>query len=293
MYLATVIARQGKAYIVEDDQHEQHQCHVRSQAQDAVCGDHVLCESQHQSQDVIESIQPRVNQLTRIDNFQRTKTLAANIDHMVIVIAALPTYSNLLIDKYLACAELTDCRASLVVNKAEYLNQQCIDIDQLENMYAPLVENFIITSAHLGYGVSQLKRILRAQTSILVGQSGVGKSSLINRLFGNTDIKVGSLSENIQQGKHTTTNAFAYPLDRDSKIIDSPGVRSFTPVMTDNHHAARGFKEFQEFIGKCKFADCQHLNEPGCAVKCAVESGDITALRYASYQSICAENNSH
>ena len=292
MYLATVIARQGKTYIVEDEQQKQHQCHVRSQAQEAVCGDRVLCESQRQSYDVIASIQPRVNQLTRIDNFQRTKTLAANIDHMVIVIAPVPNYSHLLIDKYLACAELNRCKASLVINKSEYLSQYKVDIRQLEDIYLPIVEHFIIASAHLGCGISALKHTLMTQKSILVGQSGVGKSSIINSLFGNTHIKVGSLSENIQQGKHTTTNACAYPLGKNGKIIDSPGVRNFTPILSNKYQAANGFREFKDHIGQCKFANCQHLDEPGCAIKAAVESGYISTQRYASYRAICAEVSS-
>lgn len=289
MYLATVIARQGKTYIVEDEQKTQHQCHVRSQAHEAVCGDQVLCDRQQQSHDVITSIQPRVNQLTRIDNFKRTKTLAANIDHIVVVIAPIPSVANLLIDKYLACAELNHCKASIVINKAEYLNQYKVDIKQLEDIYKPLVEHFIITSAHLGYGIAELKRTLFKQTNILVGQSGVGKSSIINSLLGNTFIKVGALSENIQQGKHTTTNACAYQLGDDGKIIDSPGVRNFTPILSDNHQAANGFREFKEHTNHCKFANCQHLDEPGCAIKAAVESGYISTHRYNSYRAICDE----
>lgn len=291
MYLATVIARQGKTYIVEDAQQKQYQCHVRSQAQEAVCGDRVLCESQQQSHDVITSIQPRNNQLTRIDNFQRTKTLAANIDHMVIVIAPVPSCANLLIDKYLACAELNKCQVSLVINKAEHLNHYDVDIRQLEDIYMPVVDHFIIASAHLGYGISALKRILMTQTSILVGQSGVGKSSIINSIFANTDIKVGALSENIQQGKHTTTNACAYPLGENGKVIDSPGVRNFTPIMTDHTQAAGGFREFKDYFGRCKFADCHHLDEPNCAIKDAVEAEYISTYRYASYRAICAEIN--
>ncbi len=221
MYLAHVIARQGKTFIVEDEHGEQHACHARSKSVDAVCGDNVECETKDQSKDVIEKICARRNQITRIDNFKREKTIAANIDHMIIVVAAAPTFSTSLIDKYLACAQLNHCKATLVVNKAEMLNDNSINIIELEKTYHALFQNFIITSAKLGYGIQTLRLALADETSILVGQSGVEKSSLINHLLNNNNIKVGKLSENIQQGKHTTTNAFTHNIHHNGRLIDS------------------------------------------------------------------------
>ncbi len=293
MYKARIIARQGKNFIVQDTEHKLHQCHVRSQAQEAVCGDRVVCESKSRGQDIITSIEPRANQLTRIDNFKREKTLAANIDHMLIVVAAIPEFSTLLIDKYLACASLNKCAVSLIVNKAELLNKQQININSLAATYSHLVDHFIVTSAKLGYGISALRKVLVEETNILVGQSGVGKSSLINRLLDTSTIKIGALSESIQQGRHTTTNAYAHPINSarqaEIKIIDSPGVRNFTPTFARLDQVALGFKEFDEFIGSCKFANCQHLNEPDCAIKNAVVANEIAASRYASYSMICQE----
>lgn len=283
MYLAHVIARQGKTFIVEDKHGEQHTCHPRSKSVDAVCGDNVECEHKAQSKDVIEKICPRKNQITRIDNFKREKTIAANIDHIIIVVAAAPTFSTSLIDKYLACAQLNNCKATLAINKAEKLIDNDVDISELENLYNNLVDNFIITSAKLGYGIQTLRQALSNETSILVGQSGVGKSSLINRLLNNNNIKIGELSENIQQGKHTTTNAFAHNINDYGKIIDSPGVRTFMPIFKSLQEVMLGYSEFLPYIGHCKFSDCQHTNEPDCAIKAAVEKNIIHKERYNSY----------
>ena len=283
MYLAHVIARQGKTFIVEDEHGEQHACHARSKSVDAVCGDTVECETKEQSKDVIEKICKRKNQITRIDNFKREKTIAANVDHIIIVVAAAPAFSTLLIDKYLACAQLNQCQATLVINKAEMLNDNNVDVTKLENTYKDLVENFIITSAKLGYGIQTLRVALSNETSILVGQSGVGKSSLINRLLNNNNIRVGKLSENIQQGKHTTSNAFAHNINNSGRLIDSPGVRTFMPIFKDAKQVMLGYSEFLPYLGKCKFSDCQHINEPHCAIKNAVEKDIIHTERYASY----------
>lgn len=283
MYLAHVIARQGKTFIVEDAQGQQHPCHVRSNAIDTVCGDHVECLPKSQSKDVIEKIRERKNQIERIDNFKRKKTIAANVDHILIVVAAVPAFYTLLIDKYLACAQLNNCKASLVINKAEILNENNIDIPALENIYQDLVENFIITSAKLGYGIHSLRQALSNETSILVGQSGVGKSSIINRLLHHNQIKVGTLSENIQQGKHTTSNAFAHNINNSGKLIDSPGVRTFMPVFRDVKEVMLGYSEFLPLLGGCKFSDCQHINEPHCSIKAAVENGTVQSNRYDSY----------
>ena len=283
MYLAHVIARQGKTFIVEDEHGEQYACHARSKSVDAVCGDNVECETKNQSKDVIEKICERKNQITRIDNFKREKTIAANVDHIIIVVAAAPAFSTLLIDKYLACAQLNNCKATLVINKAEMLNDNNVDISELENTYKDLVENFIIVSAKLGYGIQTLRLALSNETSILVGQSGVGKSSLINRLLNNNNIRVGELSENIQQGKHTTTNAFAHNVNNSGRLIDSPGVRTFMPIFKDVKQVMLGYREFLPHLGSCKFSNCQHINEPQCAIKTAVEKNIIQSERYQSY----------
>lgn len=283
MYLAHVIARQGKTFIVEDEYGEQHACHARSKSIEAVCGDNVECEQKSQSNDVIEKICPRKNQITRIDNFQREKTIAANIDHMIIVVAAAPAFSTSLIDKYLACAQLNHCKTSLVINKAEMLIANNVDISKLEHIYKDLVENFIITSAKLGYGIQLLRSSLANETNILVGQSGVGKSSLINRLLNNNNIRVGELSENIQQGKHTTTNAFTHRINNHGKLIDSPGVRTFMPIFKESKDIIMGYREFIPHLDACKFTDCLHINEPHCAIKKAVEKDIIQPERYQSY----------
>jgi len=134
MYLAQVIARQGKTFIVENEQGKQLNCHVRTNALDAVCGDRVQCAANTADKHVIEKILERKNQITRIDNFKREKTLAANIDHIIIVVAATPTFTTTLIDKYLACAQLNHCKATIVINKAELINSNDVEVNALENI---------------------------------------------------------------------------------------------------------------------------------------------------------------
>ena len=284
MYLAHVIARQGNTYLVEDNEHKtQYHCHVRTNAIDAVCGDLVECEAASTSKHVIERVCPRKNQITRRDNFKREKTLAANIDHIIVVMAATPTYATPLIDKYLASALINRCKTTLVINKAELLNSNNLNISELEDTYQDLVDNFIVTSARLGYGIQTLRKVIANEVSILVGQSGVGKSSLINRLLNSNTIKVGELSENIQQGKHTTTNAYAHNINQHGKIIDSPGVRTFIPVFETIQDVMHGYKEFIPHINQCKFSDCHHISEPQCKIKQEVELGNIALSRYESY----------
>lgn len=289
MYAARVIARQGKHYIVEDITGEQHQCHARSKAIEAVCGDIVNCTAQAQSLDAIESIETRTNQITRLDNFNREKTLAANVDHVLIVVAAIPEFTLSFIDKYLICAELIKCKSSLIINKCELLNQNNVDINRLQLIYNEICANIIVTSAKLGYGISQLRNILSAEYSIMVGQSGVGKSSLINRLLYTNQIKVADLSGQIQQGTHTTSNTWAHSIGKQGKIIDSPGVRSFTPLFRNSSEIMLGFKEFLPYIDKCKFNNCMHIEEPNCAIKEAVDSGHVHQQRYDSYRTIYKE----
>jgi ribosome biogenesis GTPase len=293
-YQAQVISRQGKSYLVEDKEGTIHKCHVRSHAMEAVCGDQVECLAQPQSLDVIQLIQPRANQITRIDNFKREKTLAANINHLLIVIAAQPAYSTLTIDKYLACANQIECDASLIINKAELLSAANINIRELEEIYQPLTKNFIVASAKLGYGTMNIRNAIGNTTSILVGQSGVGKSSIINRLLDNTQIKVATLSSNIQQGKHTTTNAHAHNINLHGKIIDSPGVRTFMPTFKDIPSVMLGFSEFLPHLKNCKFNNCHHVDEPQCAIKACVEKQQIKPSRYSNYLAIYNEvKNSH
>lgn len=286
MYLAQVIARQGNTYIVEDEHGAQYHCHARSAAIDSVCGDRVECDTKSQTDHVIEKILPRRNQITRIDNFRREKTIAANIDHIVIVIAPVPAFTTTLIDKYCTYGFINQCKITLVINKAELASKQHIEIDNIETIYKTLVDNFIVSSARLGYGIQGLRNVIANENTILVGQSGVGKSSLINALLHNHRIKVAKLSKNIQQGKHTTTNAFAYPVSLGGKIIDSPGVRNFTPDFTSITDVMYGFIEFIPYLSQCKFSNCRHMNEPDCAIKNQLEKGNIHLSRYQSYLEI-------
>ena len=177
----------------------------------------------------------------------------------------------------------------MIVNKCELLADNDVDICQLQSIYANICANILVTSAKLGYGIAQLRKIINTERSILVGQSGVGKSSLVNRLLNSNQIKVADLSEQIQQGTHTTSHAWAHSISTKGKIIDSPGVRSFSPIFDSKETIMQGFSDFSLYISKCKFADCMHIDEPNCAVKEAVGNHLIHGSRYSSYLAIAEE----
>ena len=204
---------------------------------------------------------------------------------MLIVVDPLPEFSSLIVDQYLACASLIHCKASLIINKSELAHTQALDVNQITQTYEPLCQQVLFVSAKLGYGLQGLRQLLNDDYAIMVGQSGVGKSSLINRLLNTQEIKVSALSDSIQQGMHTTSNASAYDIGS-GKIIDSPGVRSFSPIFAKEDRIVDGFREFSNFAVDCKFSNCEHLKEPHCAVKEAVDNGLITPSRYLNYQTL-------
>lgn len=280
-----VIARTGNSYEVECENKTILRCHARSKSICAVCGDHVEVESDTQTS-VITSINKRKNTIQRIDPFHRTKTMAANVDHMIVVVATQPSYDTFGIDHYLLFAHHICAQVCIVLNKAESLPQDDPYRLHLEQMYQPLGYPIIISSTKTHLGLNQLEKLLAGKTSILVGQSGVGKSSIVNALLPDQPAMVGELSEGIDQGTHTTSQARCYNLPHGGRLIDSPGIRQFTPLISDIDIVQNGFPEIQSFAHYCKFNNCQHLNEPECAVQQAVMDGKINARRFESYQGV-------
>jgi ribosome biogenesis GTPase len=216
--------------------------------------------------------------LTRVDSRGHGQPIAANLTQLVVVIAAEPSIDWLVLDHYLAAAELTKLSPLIVFNKTDIVAQLPAELEIYRRL-AP----FIATSALEGGLPPSLLEHLAGNRSVLVGQSGVGKSSLLNALFGATLQSVGELSARIRQGRHTTTGSALHRLKNGGELIDSPGVRRYAPWIEHERMVAGGFGEFQPFVARCRFADCSHLNEPNCAVKAAVGSGDIAQRRYASY----------
>jgi len=267
-----------------------HRCHVRANLDSLVTGDRVIWRAGADQSGVIEARQTRQSLLQRPDNYGLLKPVAANIDRIVIVVATEPTPYPNLIDRYLVAAETLEIQPAILFNKRDLINDENRDaIESLCNDYQALGYEVLKTSAfELDKGESMLMSWLKNYTSILVGQSGVGKSSLIRSILGDQSIKVGALSELSRKGTHTTTTAKLFHIPGGGQIVDSPGIREFGLWHIDQQQLIEGFIEFRPHLGNCKFRDCKHKHEPGCAILTALEQGYISATRMESYLRIRA-----
>lgn len=246
-----------------------------------VCGDRVTLRKQSRGAEwLVTAILPRTNVLERPDSRGRSELIAANLDCLALVLAPEPRPDFYIADRYLCAAELMPTEMVIIWNKSDLATSVPLE---LEN-YQTLGYTVIATSAANGDGVAQLAAQFRRGTGMLVGQSGVGKSSLINCLLPSADVSIGELSTGSGEGKHTTTTSIMHTLPDGGRLIDSPGVREFAPVVNDLSRVATGFIEIARHAAACRFSNCQHLREPDCAVKQAVADNEITAHRYDSYK---------
>ena len=254
-----------------------------------VTGDKVVFRCETNERGVIESRMSRSSLLERPDNFGKLKAVAANIDQMLIVIACEPAPQRNLIDRYLVAAQLMDIEPILVLNKVDLLTKESkVQIDELLETYQALDYSTIriICSRHLDAKLDQLPSVIQNKTSIIVGQSGVGKSSLINTLLPDANLEIGELSQLTREGTHTTTQAKLFHLPGGGHLIDSPGIRDFSLWHINQSDLQRGFKEIADHSVDCKFRDCQHENEPNCAVLSALSDGQIQNTRFDSFKRI-------
>jgi ribosome biogenesis GTPase len=282
-----VIANYGPAAIVEDRARALHRCAVRQNLGTLVCGDQVIWQSSGTEEGVVVAVQERRSLLTRPDYSGRLRPLAANLDQVVVVVASRPVLSESLIDRYLIAIARIGVTPLLVLNKIDLPTA-----DQLETVEAQLAGyrrigyRLLRASTRTSHGLDGLRDQLRERTSILVGQSGVGKSSLIRTLLPDREIRIKALSEATGHGTHTTTTSMLYHLPDGGDLIDSPGVRSFEPGDVTPEELERGFVEFSPFLGHCRFSNCGHTVEPGCALREAVERGEVESRRLESYLQI-------
>lgn len=282
---ALVITHHGASVIVEDASSILHPCHVRKRLGRVVCGDRVQWRPDKHGKGIVEAVQPRTTLLERKDNFGRTKTLAANFDLLVIVSAPKPPLNENLIDRYLIVAELAPARAMIVVNKRDLLDSESmLAFEEQLQPYIDIGVTVLFMSAHDPHTLGPLTDALHASTSILLGQSGVGKSSMVNALLPGKDIQIGALSEASGLGSHTTTSTVLYHLPQGGHLIDSPGVRDFQPSDISCEDIERGFREIATLSTQCRFHNCRHLKEPGCAVKIAADEGKLSPRRLDSYR---------
>lgn len=246
-----------------------------------VCGDRVRWSAQQPGQEVlVDEIVSRRNALIRPDARGRPEVLASNLDQLLVVLAPVPAPDLFVADRYLCAGTLAECATGLVWNKLDLEGAQDQCIEEYRSAGYPVVQ----TSAQSGEGLDLLGLQLAGHTSVLVGQSGVGKSSLINALVPEAERAVGRLAAAGDEGTHTTAASAMYRLPGGGRLIDSPGVREFQPLVADPQQVQAGFPEIYELAPGCRFSDCQHLREPDCAVRAAVEADRISPRRYESYR---------
>lgn len=282
-----VIAHFGSQVAVEDEQGQIWQCHLRANLPAIVTGDKVIWRAGNQQNGIISALLSRDSELCRTDSYGNLKAIAANLDLLVIVFAPLPTpYGNIL-DRYLIAAEQAKIKPLLLFNKIDLLQDKTLpDYADLLAIYARLGYQVCQVSSHYPATIQRLRQLLSLHTSVFVGQSGVGKSSLINALLPSAELRVGALSEFTFKGTHTTTTARLFHLAECGQLIDSPGIRDFALSHLDKATIEQGFIEFKPFLGHCKFRNCQHLHEPNCALLTAVAEGKISQQRMDSYRYI-------
>ncbi|MDC0888650.1 ribosome small subunit-dependent GTPase A [Candidatus Thioglobus sp.] len=272
-----VITRYGQRLLVESESGELFQCTGRRNIELSVAGDQVVFQTTDNNEGVVTALLKRDNSLTRSQ-----KLIAANIDELWLVVAIEPHYQFELIDRYLVVAENANLPINIVVNKIE-LSDNFEQVMYDFSMYESIGYSVHYLSVKEQTNIAEFKAQLNDKTHIFLGQSGVGKSSLINELIPDLNLRVNEISTKSKLGKHTTTNTTLYHIPSGGDLIDSPGIREFQLDELTDKEILSGFREFKPFIGQCKFRNCAHINEPKCAIKTAVEEGVIHMQRYHNY----------
>lgn len=285
-YNATVITHFGKELLIQTCDGERLRAVPRQNLPALATGDRIHYEPGETGHAVIDEVATRHGVLTRQSKNQE-KLIAVNIDKVLIVCAAKPALKTGLIDRYLVACELAGLAATIVFNKIDLLNLTQLDeIKSQLSVYGEIGYPLLYVSAKTGSGIPELQDTLRAATSVLVGHSAVGKSSLIKALLPTANPRIGKISQATNKGRHTTTHSELFQLTDGGMIIDSPGIREFGLKTVNAQQLARGFREFVPYIEQCKFRDCTHTREPGCAIQQAVANGRISAARMESYRTI-------
>ncbi|ESS73960.1 putative ribosome biogenesis GTPase RsgA [Methyloglobulus morosus KoM1] len=275
-----VIAHVGQGIAVEHDD-KIILCQPLRKLETVAVGDKVLWTLSAPGQGRIESILPRRSLLARPARNNKIRPVAANIDAVFVVIAVEPYCDFLLIDQYLAVCENSQINVALILNKLDLPVPEALENEL--RIYQELSYQIHKVSAKTGSGLPELKLALQKQTSVLTGQSGVGKSSITNVIVPDKNVRTNSISETTKHGRHTTTAATLYHIDNGGDLIDSPGVAIFGLADLNRQQLAQGYREFQPFIDNCQFNDCSHHQDKGCAVRAAAEDGKIAMTRYQRF----------
>lgn len=292
---ALVLVSYGSQGVVLLADGERKRCKFRRKVGRPYCGDRVMVARADEASLVVEAILPRRNYFVRTDERQRRNIIAANLDQVLIVVATRPLPSRDLMERYLLAVHSLGIEPLIVYNKTDLElapDEKANGVQVLAHMpdYEALGYTVIRTSCKTAPGISGLRSVLKDKTSILVGQSGVGKSSLINQLIPDLQIQTGELSNATGKGTHTTTSTMLYQLTDGGYLIDSPGVWEYGIWKLENHELAAGFIEFDPWLGQCRFNNCLHVSEPDCAIKQAVADGHIRDWRFQSYLRLLEQN---
>ena len=275
-----VITRYGQRQLIEDEQGRVFQSVSRQNIGLSVAGDRVLFQKTKHDEAIVTAIYPRDSELKR-----QGKLIAANIDQLWLVVALEPHYEFELIDRYLIMAENSKLPIGIIVNKIELSSDEKSTTKDFLN-YKSLDYDVHFVSVKNQTNLDTFKEKLVNKSHIFLGQSGVGKSSLINSLIPDLELRVSEISNKSKLGKHTTTNTTIYHIPSGGDLIDSPGVREFQLENLTELEIKSGFKEFKALSSECRFRDCRHINEPNCAVKDSLDQGKISNSRYQSYLNI-------
>ena len=279
-----VVGAYSRRMTLQFEHHGEIDARIKGKKLKPVCGDRVIAEPiQNEPEWLITEICPRSNELTRPDNRGRKDILAANVDCVVAMAAIKPEPDWYIIDRYLAAAEIMGASGIVVLNKSD-LGSPSDTITSVLDDYDSCSYEVIQCSATTGDNLDRLLAAMSGNVSIIVGQSGVGKSSVINQIILDGDQRTGTLSDSTGEGRHTTVNSVMLDLPEGGAVIDSPGVRDYAPTIEKPQDVNHGFREIRNRSQDCRFANCKHLREPHCAVKIGVEEGEISARRYESYK---------
>ena len=274
-----VVARYRRHVTVEGEDGRRWICQTAHRRLQPIVADDVEWQPEPDGTGTVTRILERRNTLTRVDSRGRCELVASNLSQLVVVVAYAPPPDWLVVDHYLAGAELAGLDALIVLNKTDLGDEPPAHLECYRRAGYPVAQ----TSATQARGLDALADALRRERSALVGQSGVGKSSLLNALLGEAVQDTGELTGKGGHGRHTTSSATLFRLANGAELVDFPGVRGYAPYIENPADVQHGFREFRERIGACRFDDCRHLAEPECAVKAALEAGEICSRRYESY----------
>lgn len=284
-----VVVRHGRQLVVRAESGQAIPAVCRGNLGEVVCGDRVVWQATADGGGVVIALSPRRNALARSAFGGHEKPIAANLSLLVVVLAPSPEPSGFLVDQYLVAAQRIGIDGLICLNKSDLLDDDGRErFRQRFRLYEELGYPVLQVSTRAPQGLVALRERMRGETSILVGQSGVGKSSLVNVLVERDEALAGSLSTATGHGRHTTSAATLYTLVGGGALIDSPGVRSFRLGMLTQAQLELGFREFRPYLGHCRFQNCAHVAEPDCAVRAAEANGKITSVRLATYRQLLA-----